>query len=145
MATFATRVKELRKKQGLTQSGLAESLGLAKVTITMWERGVNKPTTDRLFSIADYFNVTPAYLIGQSDDSSPPDEADPSSFGIWGDEYDLEELEKAMLRLFQLSPTTRRIVIGTITEAYRIDRENNMLRAEDESKMNVKAIVREWG
>jgi DNA-binding transcriptional regulator YiaG len=37
------RIKALRKKLGLTQSGLAEQIGCFQVTVARWETGENEP------------------------------------------------------------------------------------------------------
>lgn len=36
-------IKLLRKKLGITQEQLAERLGTIRITVSMWERGINKP------------------------------------------------------------------------------------------------------
>lgn len=63
--TIGLRIKELRVQHGVTQSELAEAIGTIKQTIHKYESGVitNIPS-DKIESIANYFNVTPAYLMG---------------------------------------------------------------------------------
>ena len=51
MATFAERLRELRKKNNVTQSQLAEKLGVASVTVSIWERGVRRPEFETLDTI----------------------------------------------------------------------------------------------
>ena len=51
--TFSEFVKGHRCKRGLTQHQLAALLRVSRTTITMWESGERKPTTEhlhRLFS-----------------------------------------------------------------------------------------------
>lgn len=43
MATFASRIKELRKRDALSQPQLAEKIGLTKGTVSLWERGPRRP------------------------------------------------------------------------------------------------------
>lgn len=39
------RIKDLRRKAGLSKSGLARHLKLHKSTVTLWEQGKRFPTT----------------------------------------------------------------------------------------------------
>lgn len=54
---FADSFKKLRIRSGLTQEELAEKLGKAKSTISMYENGNREPDYETLEEIADYFNV----------------------------------------------------------------------------------------
>lgn len=61
------RLKELRKEKGLTQSDLGKIFGVSKITVLRWENGENQIKPDKAKQLADYFNVTIAYLLGYSD------------------------------------------------------------------------------
>lgn len=61
---FKERLKELRKRRGLSQVALAKKLGLSKSTIGAYETGDIKPSIDALNLIADFFNVNLDYLNG---------------------------------------------------------------------------------
>lgn len=67
MSSFATRLLELRSARGLSQKDLAEEIGMAKSSISMYERGERLPSYEVQEAIADYFNVDIDYLIGRSD------------------------------------------------------------------------------
>lgn len=54
---FADSFKNLRIRSGLTQEELAEKLGKAKSTISMYENGNREPDYETLEEIADFFNV----------------------------------------------------------------------------------------
>ncbi len=71
MATIGSRIKELRKRAGLTQQDLASKLQIAKSTLGMYEINKNEPNSEMLNKIADFFDVQVDYLIGRSDDPSP--------------------------------------------------------------------------
>ncbi|WP_288934385.1 helix-turn-helix domain-containing protein [uncultured Acidaminococcus sp.] len=68
---FAQRVKELRKKKGLTQTDLAKALKVTKGTVSTWETGSRKPEFGTMDRLCDFFDVSLSYLIGSSDDASP--------------------------------------------------------------------------
>lgn len=59
---FSKRLKELRKAAHLTQTQLAEKLGLAKSTISMYENGNRVPQFEDMEAIADFFNVSLNYF-----------------------------------------------------------------------------------
>lgn len=62
---FKERLKELRKRRGLSQVALAERLGMSKSTIGAYETGDIKPSVEALNTLADFFNVNIGYLMGE--------------------------------------------------------------------------------
>lgn len=69
---FKQRLKELRKKQGITQEQLAQILGLERSTIGKYEGKKEViPSAEVLNDIADYFEVSIDYLLGRTDDPYP--------------------------------------------------------------------------
>lgn len=59
------RIKELAKKQGLSINSLEEKMGYSRNTIYALKR--NKPGSEKLQEIADYFHVSTDYLLGRTD------------------------------------------------------------------------------
>lgn len=51
------KIKKIRKNKGLTQSQFSEITGIAINSISRYEKGERKPTTDILKKIADGLNV----------------------------------------------------------------------------------------
>jgi transcriptional regulator with XRE-family HTH domain len=69
---FKQRLKELRKKHGITQEQLAQILGLERSTIGKYEGKKEViPSAEVLNDIADYFEVSIDYLLGRTDDPYP--------------------------------------------------------------------------
>lgn len=60
-----TRLKELRKENGITQSELAKSLNVSRSSIAMYENGERIPSYETLEAISDFFNVSILYLLGK--------------------------------------------------------------------------------
>ncbi|MBQ8458553.1 helix-turn-helix transcriptional regulator [bacterium] len=56
------KIKEYRKKKGLTQEQLAEAVGLDTVTVSKIETGRNYPTSVNLANIANTLCVQPREL-----------------------------------------------------------------------------------
>lgn len=57
------RLRELRNKSGLTQSEIANKLGVSGQTILNWENGIYEPKINQLIQLADLFGVSVDYLI----------------------------------------------------------------------------------
>lgn len=73
---FSKRLKELRKKTGYTQKEMAQELNITQASYSNWERNKKKPTQEKLTVIADFFNVSTDYLLGQTDIPNSTLEAD---------------------------------------------------------------------
>lgn len=67
MATFAERLKLLRREKGWSQQRLADELELSKSSVNMYERGEREPGFETMEAIADLFNVDMNYLYGRTD------------------------------------------------------------------------------
>ena len=59
------KIKELRQGRNLTQSILAQRLGVTKSVVSGYENSTTYPSFDVLLGIADIFNVTTDYLLGK--------------------------------------------------------------------------------
>lgn len=65
--TFATRLAELRKEKGYSQSKLAKQINVSRSAVAAWETERNEPNTEMLIVIADFFGVTVDFLVGRTD------------------------------------------------------------------------------
>lgn len=66
MSIFSERLRERRKKVGITQEALAAAIGgYEKQTISGYERGINEPNYQTLCKIADALRCTTDYLLGR--------------------------------------------------------------------------------
>ena len=62
---MCTKIKEYRKKHGLTQKKLAEALGVRQNTICLWEKGERNPSIVMGKKIAAVFGITVDELISE--------------------------------------------------------------------------------
>ena len=67
MGDFKNVFKRLRIASQLTQADMAQKLGIAKSTISMYENGNREPDFETLEKIADFFNVDTDYLLGRTE------------------------------------------------------------------------------
>ncbi len=66
IANFGRKLRHLRERAGLSQSELAQAVGLSersKGYISEIERGKKLPPAETIVRIADYFHVTTDYLL----------------------------------------------------------------------------------
>ena len=61
------RIRELRKRAGMTQPQLAERVGVHETTIRRWEQETDKgPDTAMIMKLADALNTTAENLLSES-------------------------------------------------------------------------------
>lgn len=63
IAQFGARLKELRKKAGYTQDGLAFEAGLNTKSIYYMEHGQQAATLDVVLSLARVLGITPSRML----------------------------------------------------------------------------------
>lgn len=59
-------ISELRQKKDMTQMELAEKLNISYQAVSNWERGNSMPDISKLPELAQIFDVTIDYLLGES-------------------------------------------------------------------------------
>lgn len=75
MVTLAQRLEQLRSEKGLTRPALSAALGMPRNAVEKFETGRQTPTKEQQQKLASYFEVSVAYLKGESDD--------PTSMANW--------------------------------------------------------------
>lgn len=70
--TFAERLKVLRESQQLSRQALADATGLSVHSISSYENGRREPNSKALTILENYFQVSGAYLRGESEDRARP-------------------------------------------------------------------------
>ena len=64
------RIKEMRKKVGMTQEQLAEEIGISREVIARIETGKNGTSVDGIINFANYFKVTTDEVLGIDSDNT---------------------------------------------------------------------------
>ena len=70
---FSMRLTSLRKARDLTQSDIAQMLGLNRSSYTCYEIGTSTPGLTTLCTIADIFGVSLDYLVGRTNVETSPE------------------------------------------------------------------------
>lgn len=67
------RIKELRNLYNLSQEKLAEEFDVERATISRWENEKTDPSNEDLLRLAKYFKVSLDYLLGRTNNPTPPE------------------------------------------------------------------------
>lgn len=71
---FGKRIIELRKENGMTQTDLANLIGISRSALSLYEIEKREPDIKILDKLASLFNVQVDYLIGRSDIRFPEED-----------------------------------------------------------------------
>ncbi len=63
--SFADNLKDIRKKQNITQEQLAEMLAVSHQAISKWESGLGYPETEKLLILSKNLNISLDYLFSE--------------------------------------------------------------------------------
>ena len=130
MATTAERIKQLRKKKGISQSELAEVIGVKNNTVSTWERGTRKPDFEALNLLSDYFEVSFEYILGSSDKEEArvkptQDELDQLALSALAD-----DLYDNMKKYCQLSTKSQKMIDALINATYQMEKQDGELEGD---------------
>ncbi|GIC69598.1 helix-turn-helix domain-containing protein [Fructobacillus tropaeoli] len=62
------RLKQLRKKRGLTLKQVSKEVGFSGDRLGKYERNEREPNITTWEALAKFFKVTPQYLVGWTDE-----------------------------------------------------------------------------
>ena len=69
---YFRRLHDLREDQDIKQKAVAEYLGMDPTVYRRYEKGVRSVPVDVVIKLADYYKVSTDYLLGRTDDPTPP-------------------------------------------------------------------------
>lgn len=82
MVLLGNKIKELRTRNKMSQSQLADRLGLTRSVISAYERDLRTPSYDVLIKLTQIFKVSSDYMLGLGT------KKDIDSTGLTNDEID---------------------------------------------------------
>ena len=124
------RLKQLRNEYNITQQELADKLGINRATIAGYETKGVEPGHEILINIANFFNCSIDFLLGNSNERCTVDDiksilsSDPELAHFWDNLLKREDLQELYKQTNNLSPKSISQVIGIIKaiELEKIDR-----------------------
>lgn len=107
-------LRELRTKKGVYQKDVAKYLGVDRTTYVKYERGDSEPSIDIIKKLANYFDVTVDFLVGEEKKANTLDEQlSGIEFALYGEIHDLTDDEKQdILSYVKFKNTTTRIILN---------------------------------
>ena len=102
-------LRELRLENNLTQAKLALMIGVSQQSINKYENHGVEPDTDVIRKIADTFNVSTDYLIGNTEIRHPIEKLTP---------YDLNEKELEVMEEFRKLSLQEKDLIEQLIKSY---------------------------
>ena len=97
---LSENIRRLRKDRGLTQEGLAETLGVTVGAVYKWEAGLSTPEVSMLIRLAELFDVSVDVLLGYKMKDNHIEAMRNRLLGYIAskDRAGLEEAEKALVK-----------------------------------------------
>lgn len=107
------KIKEIREDKNLSQQEVAKAIETSQTNIARWENGKNEPSYLQLVKLANFFNCSIDYLVG-NDETEQITQFEPKAV--------LSEKEKELLRVYQsLSENGKKTLIGSAHNIERFD------------------------
>ena len=64
---IADKIRYLRDKLGMTQTDLANRLGISRSAVNSWEMSLSSPSVSNIIEMTQIFHVSADYLLSVSD------------------------------------------------------------------------------
>lgn len=93
MDIYKERIKPLFDRTGLLNKDLEGKIGIPEKKISDWNAGRLKSYDKYIPQIASYFHVSTDYLLGKTDDPTPPEQKESPPHGGGFSEKDVRLIE----------------------------------------------------
>lgn len=135
------RLKLLRLELDKSQTYIAKDLNISQQTYSFYENEKRSPDYETLKKIASYYNVSMAYLLGETDQKNssptlpqvaPPPVADPNVINIKA----LSSLERHLVKAYlELDYDVRQKLVKHFREAFDTYKEEETAQKDIEAEL----------
>lgn len=108
---FKDRLVQLRKAKNMLQSDMAKKIGVARATYGAYEQGTRQPDFETLQRIANYFEVSTDFLLGNSVDNNQT---------VYGKNINLAELSEKQRIVLEWALNQDALSFHSEDEIYKI-------------------------
>ena len=105
MSVFSENIKKLRREKGVSQTAVAEYLGVTKQAYSLYETDKREPDFDTLLKLAEYFGTDTDYLLSGSESEVSDARL---KFALFGDTEIDDEVLDDVKRLAKLNLELRK-------------------------------------
>ena len=130
MAITAERIKQLRKKKGVSQAELAEQIGVKTNTVSTWERGTRKPDFEALDLLSDYFEVSFEYILGSSNKEEARVKPTQKELDTLALSSIADEIKEITEKYSRLSDKSQKMIDALINATYHLEKQCDELKGE---------------
>ena len=130
MATTAERIKQLRKKKGISQSELSALIGVKNNTVSTWERGTRKPDFEALDLLSDYFEVSFEYILGSSNKEEARVKPTQKELDTLALSSIADEIKEITEKYSRLSDKSQKMIDALINATYHLEKQCDELKGE---------------
>lgn len=91
---------QLLEERNVTPYQVSKATGVAQSSLSDWKTGKSKPKIDKMKKIAEYFNVSVEYLLGEKKSPAETENKitfDDFTYAMYNHSADLTDEEKKML------------------------------------------------
>lgn len=137
---FSKRIAALRKQRKMTQEELADALGISRAALSHYEQGRREPDFETVQKIASFFGVSTDYLLGRTDDPTPPKIPGSALKGILRSILEKEK-EKDLLQKIGATPLGKTVpipVLGVIRAGEPIFAQENIIEHQEVPEEDVR-------
>lgn len=128
---IGTRVKELRKRDRLSQEELGRKLGVVKQTISAWENDKYDPDYATIVKVSNFFGVTVDYLSGITDEV--PDSIRPVDYLA-----NLPNVDRILIEMIN-NADNKELLIRLIETYNRLDPDHQYILMGEATKMAIES------
>lgn len=128
-------IRYFRKKNHMTQSELADLLGVTQTSVSQWEGGRNYPDIKTAKRLATMFDATLDQILGMEDMTAEPSDSARAGY--------LREAEAVDRELFPLEQKAR--ILSLMSKLSPMARQRILDRAEIYYEIEAGEENREWG
>ena len=114
---FCDKLRLLREEEGITQSALAENLGVSQSAVAQWEAGTRVPTAGAIVAIARYFDTSADFILGIVDEK----------LRLVPYYKDISEKDQTFMQAYAQLPADKKSAVGEIV--YGLDHPYDLASA----------------
>lgn len=120
MMTTIDRIFDLINQKQIKPALVAKETGISPVLFTQWKTGRQKPSTEALSTLADYFNVSVDYLLGRTENNETT--TTENLFKIKKAPESLSDDEQELLKQYNLLDSHSKIALLELAKNLNINK-----------------------